>query len=41
VRGCGRIVTIERGRLIEDGTHDELIRTAGAMPSSTAASWHP
>ena len=29
VRGCDRIVTIERGRLIEDGTHDELIRTGG------------
>ena len=29
VRACDRIVTIERGRLIEDGTHDELIRTGG------------
>ena len=29
VRGCDRILTIERGRLIEDGTHAELIRTDG------------
>jgi ATP-binding cassette, subfamily B, bacterial HlyB/CyaB len=29
VRWSDRIVTIERGRLIEDGTHDELIRTGG------------
>jgi ATP-binding cassette, subfamily B, bacterial HlyB/CyaB len=33
VRGCDRIVTIERGRLIEDGTHDELIRTGGRYAS--------
>jgi subfamily B ATP-binding cassette protein HlyB/CyaB len=24
-----RIVTLERGRLVEDGTHDTLIRTGG------------
>src|ERR1700732_2366667 len=29
VRGTNRIITIERGRLVEDGTHDELIRTGG------------
>jgi subfamily B ATP-binding cassette protein HlyB/CyaB len=29
VRGCDRIITIERGRLVEDGTHDELIRKGG------------
>jgi subfamily B ATP-binding cassette protein HlyB/CyaB len=29
VRGCDRIITIERGRLVEDGTHDELIRRGG------------
>ncbi len=31
-RPCGapdRIVTLERGRLVEDGTHDELIKTGG------------
>lgn len=30
VRRSDRIVTIERGRLTEDGTHDELIRTGGS-----------
>jgi ATP-binding cassette, subfamily B, bacterial HlyB/CyaB len=29
VRRCDHILTIERGRLIEDGSHDELIRTGG------------
>jgi ATP-binding cassette, subfamily B, bacterial HlyB/CyaB len=29
VRQADRILTIERGRLIEDGSHDELIRTGG------------
>jgi len=29
VRLADRIVTIERGRLVEDGTHDELIRKGG------------
>jgi len=29
LRIAGRIITIERGRLIEDGTHDELIKTGG------------
>jgi subfamily B ATP-binding cassette protein HlyB/CyaB len=29
LRMADRIVTIERGRLTEDGTHDELIRTGG------------
>lgn len=29
VRMADRIVTIERGRIVEDGTHDELIRTGG------------
>jgi subfamily B ATP-binding cassette protein HlyB/CyaB len=29
VRRTDRILTIERGRLTEDGTHDELIRTGG------------
>jgi subfamily B ATP-binding cassette protein HlyB/CyaB len=29
VRLADRILTIDRGRLVEDGTHDELIRTGG------------
>jgi len=29
VRQADRIITIERGRIVEDGSHDELIRTAG------------
>ncbi|WP_316175739.1 MULTISPECIES: type I secretion system permease/ATPase [unclassified Bradyrhizobium] len=29
VRNADRIITIENGRLIEDGTHDELIKRAG------------
>jgi subfamily B ATP-binding cassette protein HlyB/CyaB len=29
LRVADRIITIERGRLIEDGTHDELIKTGG------------
>jgi len=29
IRGADRIVTIEAGRVVEDGTHDDLIRRAG------------
>src|SRR5216684_1081810 len=29
VRHTNRILTIERGRIVEDGTHDELVRTGG------------
>jgi subfamily B ATP-binding cassette protein HlyB/CyaB len=29
VRRANRILTIERGRIVEDGTHDELIRSNG------------
>lgn len=29
VRGADRIITIEQGRIVEDGTHDELIRCGG------------
>jgi subfamily B ATP-binding cassette protein HlyB/CyaB len=29
VRDTDRIITIDRGRLVEDGTHDELVRTGG------------
>jgi ATP-binding cassette, subfamily B, bacterial HlyB/CyaB len=33
VRRCYRILTLERGRLVEDGSHDELIRTGGRYAS--------
>jgi subfamily B ATP-binding cassette protein HlyB/CyaB len=33
VRRTDRILTIERGRLIEDGSHDELINTGGRYAS--------
>ncbi len=29
VRWTDRIITIDRGRLVEDGTHDELVNTGG------------
>jgi len=29
VRGADRIISLDRGRLVEDGTHDQLIRTGG------------
>ncbi len=29
VRQADRIITIERGRIVEDGTHDELISSNG------------
>jgi subfamily B ATP-binding cassette protein HlyB/CyaB len=29
VRRADRIITIDRGRIVEDGTHDELIRSNG------------
>ena len=29
VRSAHRILTIDKGRLVEDGTHDDLIRTKG------------
>lgn len=33
VRAADRIITIERGRIVEDGTHDELIQKAGRYAS--------
>ena len=33
VRALDRIVTLEHGRLVEDGTHDALIRTGGRYAS--------
>jgi subfamily B ATP-binding cassette protein HlyB/CyaB len=29
VRGCDRIIAIERGQVVEDGSHDELLRSGG------------
>ncbi|HEX9446806.1 MAG TPA: type I secretion system permease/ATPase [Dongiaceae bacterium] len=29
VRSCHRIITVEQGRIVEDGSHDELIRQNG------------
>ena len=29
IRQSDRIITIDRGRIVEDGTHDELVRTGG------------
>jgi ATP-binding cassette, subfamily B, bacterial HlyB/CyaB len=33
VRSADRIITIDRGRLVEDGTHNELIKTGGRYAS--------
>jgi subfamily B ATP-binding cassette protein HlyB/CyaB len=33
VRRSHRILTLDRGRLVEDGTHDELVRTGGRYAS--------
>jgi ATP-binding cassette, subfamily B, bacterial HlyB/CyaB len=33
VRTMDRIVTLERGRVVEDGTHDTLIKTGGRYAS--------
>ena len=33
VRATDRIVTLDRGRLVEDGTHDMLVRTGGRYAS--------
>ena len=29
VRGADRIITVERGRVVEDGTHEALVRSGG------------
>jgi subfamily B ATP-binding cassette protein HlyB/CyaB len=33
VRRANRIITIEQGRVVEDGSHDQLIRSAGRYAS--------
>jgi len=33
VRTADRIVTLDRGRLVEDGSHDSLIKTGGRYAS--------
>jgi subfamily B ATP-binding cassette protein HlyB/CyaB len=33
VRGADRIVTLEQGRLVEDGTHETLVKTGGRYAS--------
>ena len=33
VRTADRIVTLDRGRLVEDGSHDALIKTGGRYAS--------
>jgi ATP-binding cassette, subfamily B, bacterial HlyB/CyaB len=33
VRRANRIITIENGRLVEDGTHDQLVRSSGRYAS--------
>ena len=37
VRHADRIITIERGRIIEDGTHDELIKKGGRYATLTVS----
>ena len=42
VRRADRIITIDRGRLVEDGTHDELISTGGRYATlHRSAGGHP
>jgi subfamily B ATP-binding cassette protein HlyB/CyaB len=33
VRATDRIITLERGRVVEDGSHDMLVRTGGRYAS--------
>jgi subfamily B ATP-binding cassette protein HlyB/CyaB len=32
---ANRIITLEAGRLVEQGTHEELLRVGGRYPTST------
>ena len=38
LRIAHRIVTIERGRILEDGTHEELIKTRGSLRDALSVS---
>lgn len=29
IRQCDRIITLEKGQIVEGGTHDELVRSGG------------
>ena len=42
VRHADRIVTLEKGRVVEDGSHDELLRASGRYASlyRMQAGWH-
>jgi subfamily B ATP-binding cassette protein HlyB/CyaB len=33
VRHCHRIITLEKGRIVEDGNHDDLMKTGGRYAS--------
>jgi ATP-binding cassette, subfamily B, bacterial HlyB/CyaB len=33
VRRANRIITVEHGRIVEDGTHDQLVRSSGRYAS--------
>ena len=36
IRNADRIIVLQDGRLIEQGSHDELMRGGGSTPGSTA-----
>ena len=38
-RAAQRILVVDNGRIVEDGSHDELLALAGATPSCGRPSW--